>query len=148
MYAIAKQIQWKWPEMYGEDKFVVMFGGLHIEMAALRTLGDWLQGSGWVEALVQADITTTGTADSFLGAAHVDRTRHDRQVTAAALYILQYRAYHNRDIDTEDGPLGFDEWCSKREESCPQLRYWATVMSLELCLLVFVPAAILLQHVS
>ncbi len=39
LYAIAKQIQWKWPEMYGGDKFVVMFGGLHIEMAALKTLG-------------------------------------------------------------------------------------------------------------
>ena len=26
LYAIAKQIQWKWPEMYGEDKFVVMSG--------------------------------------------------------------------------------------------------------------------------
>jgi len=37
--------------MYREDKFVVMIGGLHIEMAALRTLGDWRQGSDWVEAL-------------------------------------------------------------------------------------------------
>ena len=46
--------------MYGKDKLVVMFGGLHIEMAALRTLGNWLQGSGWVEALVQAKITTAG----------------------------------------------------------------------------------------
>jgi len=43
-----------------------MFGGLHIEMAALKRLGDWLQGSGWVQALVQAEIVTAGTADSFL----------------------------------------------------------------------------------
>ena len=35
LYAIVKQIQWKWSEMYGEDKFVVVFGGLHIEIAAL-----------------------------------------------------------------------------------------------------------------
>jgi len=31
---------------------------LNIEMAALKMLGDWLKGSGWVQALVQADITT------------------------------------------------------------------------------------------
>ena len=37
LFALAKQIQWKWPEKYGEDKMVVMFGGLHIEMAALKT---------------------------------------------------------------------------------------------------------------
>ena len=75
LYALANQIQWKWPNDYGEDKFVVMFGGLHIEMAALKTVGDWLKGSGWVEALVQADIATTGTADSFLSVAHVAHTR-------------------------------------------------------------------------
>ena len=27
LYVFAKQLQWKWPEMYGEDTFVVMFGG-------------------------------------------------------------------------------------------------------------------------
>ena len=41
LYALAKQVQWNWPDKYGEDKHVVMFGGLHIEMAALKTLGDW-----------------------------------------------------------------------------------------------------------
>ena len=46
LFALVKQIQWKWPEKYGEDKMVVMFGGLHIEMAALKTLGNWLRGSG------------------------------------------------------------------------------------------------------
>ena len=64
LYALAKQIQFKWPEKY-EDKLVVMFGGLHIEMAALKMLGNWLQGSGWVEALVQAGISSQGKADSF-----------------------------------------------------------------------------------
>ena len=60
LFALAKQNQWKWPENYGENKLVVMFGGLHIEMAALMMVGDWLQGSGWVHALVQDQITTPG----------------------------------------------------------------------------------------
>jgi len=34
IYAVAKQVQWHWPEQYGDDKFIIMFGGLHIEMAA------------------------------------------------------------------------------------------------------------------
>ena len=34
IYAVAKQVQWHWPEIYGEDKFIIMFGGLHIEMAS------------------------------------------------------------------------------------------------------------------
>ena len=64
--------------------------------------------SGWVEAVVQAEITTAGTDDSFLCAEHVARTRRTH-VTAAALYILQYRTYNKRDTDTEDDPLMFDE---------------------------------------
>ena len=54
LYALAKQIQWRWPETHGEDQFVILFGGLHIEMAALKTLGDLLDSSGWTGALVQS----------------------------------------------------------------------------------------------
>ena len=39
LYAIPKQIQWNWSDIYGEKKFVIMIGALHIEMAALKTLG-------------------------------------------------------------------------------------------------------------
>ena len=47
LYSLAKQIQWTWPESYGEKQFVIMFGGLHIEMAILKVLGDLLDESGW-----------------------------------------------------------------------------------------------------
>ena len=46
IFAVLKQVQWQWPEQYGEDKFVIMFGGLHIEMAALKSIGTLLQSSG------------------------------------------------------------------------------------------------------
>ena len=93
LYALVKQIQWKWPNKYGENLFVVMFGGLHIEMAALKTIGDWQQGSGWTQARVQANITTVEKADSLCRETHVMRTRKAHQITAVALYILQHRAY-------------------------------------------------------
>ena len=35
-----------WPETYEESRYVVMLSGLHTGMAALRTIGDWLEGSG------------------------------------------------------------------------------------------------------
>ena len=46
LFALAKAIQWKWPDEYREDKFVVMCGGLHLEMAMWSTVGDLLDGSG------------------------------------------------------------------------------------------------------
>ncbi len=51
------QIQWRWPGCYGEDHFIVMFRGLHIEMNALKMLGDLFDSSEWTGALTQANIT-------------------------------------------------------------------------------------------
>ncbi|KAH3740892.1 hypothetical protein DPMN_047609 [Dreissena polymorpha] len=59
-----------------ENMYVVMFGALHIEIAALKTIGDWLENSGWTHALEQASIATSGTAESFLKATYVSRVRH------------------------------------------------------------------------
>ena len=141
LFAVAKQIQWKWPEKYGEDKMVVMFGGLHIEMAALKTLDDWLRGSGWVQALVQVEIATSGTAESFLRAAHVTRTRRARQITATTLHILQRRAYTRHCMtafdDAEDLPE-FEDWCHPRAKDIPHFQYWATVLELDMLILVYV----------
>ena len=85
IYTLAKQIQWHWPEKYGEDKFVIMFGGLHIEMAALKSIGTLLQKSGWTEAIVGAGIASWGTAESFLSASSVTRTRQMHQATVSTL---------------------------------------------------------------
>ena len=63
LYALAKFTQWNWPDTHGEDKFIAMFGGLHIEMAMWKTYGDYLEGSGWTNALTQAGIATSGTTD-------------------------------------------------------------------------------------
>ena len=38
LYSIAKQIQWTWPDTFGEDKCVVVMGGLHIEMNVMKLL--------------------------------------------------------------------------------------------------------------
>ena len=75
------------------DKYVVMMGPLHIEMAGLKMLGDLLVGSGSCEALAQANVAGEGSADSFLRASHVGKTRRAHQVTAAALHVLQRRAF-------------------------------------------------------
>ncbi len=93
LYAIAKAIQSNWQETYGEDHFVIMLGGLHIGMVGLRVIGDWLEDSGWVEALVQAKVASAGTASSFVNVSHITRTRRAYQVTASSLHILLKKAY-------------------------------------------------------
>lgn len=43
LLAITEQIQCKWPLLYGD---ALMFGGLHLEMKALKMLGCLLKDSG------------------------------------------------------------------------------------------------------
>ena len=57
-----------------------MLGGLHTEMAMLNTLGDLLGCYGRTTALDEAEVVSSGKADSFLKAAH--------QVTLLSLHNL------------------------------------------------------------
>ena len=89
LYAMTKQIQWQWLNQYDEDKYVIMYGRLPLEMAALKSIGTLLQSSGWTGALVEADLATPETAEPYLHASSVTRTRHMHQVTACSLYKFE-----------------------------------------------------------
>ena len=68
-------------------------GGLHVEMAAFQTIGNRLDSSGWTGALVQANVATPGTGDSFLRVTHMMLNRRAHQITASSLYHLLQKAY-------------------------------------------------------
>jgi len=44
LFEKMKQLQWSMNTMNGEDKFVMLLGGLHTEMIAFKVLGHWLLG--------------------------------------------------------------------------------------------------------
>lgn len=92
LFAVAKEIQWLWPSDYGENKFVIVFRGL-LEIPFLKVIGDWLEGSAWTVALADANVATPVTAETFLEATSVTRTRRAHQVTACSLYLLLKSAY-------------------------------------------------------
>lgn len=137
LFAIAKQIQWNNSNTHGEDHYVVMFGGLHIEMAVMKCIGEWLNGSGWVTALVNAGIASVGTAESFLKVSHVARTRHAHEVIAAAMYVLQQTAFeeYKESVQESEQPLDFTAWCNKMKSNQPQFCFWSQVLNLELLVL-------------
>ena len=58
VYTLGKQVQWMFPEMY--QNLIWMMGPLHIEMAYMSAIDDWLEGSGRIEVFERAKITTSG----------------------------------------------------------------------------------------
>ncbi|KAL8560494.1 hypothetical protein ACOMHN_042314 [Nucella lapillus] len=140
LFALAKQIQWKHPELYGENKMIIILGGLHVEMAFLKAIGSLLRESGWTDVLVQAGGASTGVADSLLSVSHITRTRHAHQVTVCALFRLMNMAYEQYCMSCNivgETALSLDEWRVFMSESSPTFHFWILIMELEVLLLVF-----------
>ena len=88
VYALGKRIQWMYPEEHGEAKIIMSMGCLHIEMTYLSAIGDWLAGSGWDALIVEAGISTTGRAESFLSGSVVKRSRYAHSILCSITFAL------------------------------------------------------------
>uniref|UniRef100_UPI00358F24FE uncharacterized protein n=1 Tax=Myxine glutinosa TaxID=7769 RepID=UPI00358F24FE len=134
LFDIAKKMQWTFPELFGEDTFLVMLGGLHIEMALWATMGDFLRGSGWPEAFAEAGIAlTVAAATSYLRANDPMRTRYAHQITVVVLDSLLKRAY-------EDGgsEMTFDDWVSVACKEKPTVQFWLLIHKYEQLIFMFI----------
>ena len=93
---------------------------------------------------MQANIASSGTADSFINVGHVTRTRHAHQVTAASLHSLLHRAYDEYKSEVtaatseEDNVMPFEQWCEVRAQQSVQFDYWQKTLTLEIVMLLFV----------
>ena len=106
-------------------------------MALLRALGDLLDGSGWTSALVQAEIATAETSNSFLKAVRVKKNCSCspdyslRSVQSSAGIICWVQT-----CQPECNAPSFDEsrtpWCEQRAAQSAQFHFWQLVLSTEL----------------
>ena len=83
-------------------------GGVHIEMAVLKVLGDWLQGSGWT--YVVSSVFTKDRADGIL--------------LVLCIFLCAQHIMIIKKINSEDECLTFENWTSMMEEEPPQFSYW------------------------
>ena len=95
---------------------------------------------GWISALVQANIASVGTADSFTDVSHVTKTRHAHQVTAARIHILLEHEYaeYKLELDTDAEMLSLEQWREMRSQHSAHFYYWWTILSLVIMMLLYV----------
>ena len=106
-----------------------MFGGLHIEMIALKSIGTLLKDSGSTSALVEAGVASPGTADSFLSVSNVTRTRQAYQITVNCLHQLMKDAYTAYKEETHvNTQLSFE--MSQTEQTSLKFMYWFLVYTM------------------
>ena len=111
VYALGKQVQFMYPLEF--DKVILMMGSLHIEMAFISAIGDWLGWSGWVDIFKRSKINIAGLIESFLNATNVKQSCYAHQVSLASLVYLFNIAFQDQtEFDS------YDIWQNEVKKVC------------------------------
>ena len=137
LYALSKKIRWEIGGELAADIFFVMLAPFHTEDKSLKLTGELLSGSGWLNVLVKAGVTTSGKAEAAKRGSHVTRTRYVHQIMATALYQLLMEAYETFKKDTSK-EVSLEEFKQLKTSKEPQFCFWLQVLELELDVLQYV----------
>ena len=104
-------------------------------IAEMRSIGTLLQDRGWTSAICEANVAASGTAESFLTASSITRTRQAHQITACSLHNLMKKAYQDYCTDVPGSPpMVLENWCVQRRRASPQFQFWNMVLTMELAI--------------
>ena len=136
LFVLAKLVQWQFPATHGEGPYVAMLGGLHTDGSLERT---WrFTGRLWVDFSSIRSLSSAGTAQSMLKAAHLARTRDAHQVTLLTLHILQREAflscYGSEQEETAEA------WRFQLIAKSPTFMFWDLILRYKTFILIFVEA--------
>ena len=128
LYAIGKQIQWRYPEEYGVRKILLIMGGLHIEKQLEQILGSYFNGSD----LLVLSTVMSNCDKAFLAGSHISKTRYIYQVIVAALHGLQMEAF------TASKANDVQIWISEKNSTNAYFKYCSLGIELILKFLVYI----------
>ena len=132
VYTLGKQIPWKYPN---EGNIFWMLGGLHIEMTFMSAIGNWLNGSGWVEVFEHGSRFTLARVESFLYGNKVKRSTYAHKVFLVIFLQLLQEAYLE---ECPEKLISCDEWLLQKCETSINAFHWVKVISLQTTFFMFV----------
>ena len=133
VYALAKEIQWRYPNDFSDNQYFAIFGGLHIEQSLLGIHGELIAGSGLAKILEVNDLSTIGVSAASLDVSEIKRSRYCMQVSLGAIYHKLKEAHKN-----SKSLLPVFDWLNKRAVNSEMCFYWKIIFQLEMEILIFV----------
>ena len=103
----------------------------------MSAIGNWLEGSGWVEIFERGSDFTLARVHSFLYGNKVKSCCYGHQVSLAAFQKLAGDAFR---LETEGSQviISFTDWTDKKKSTSVTTHYWFQLLSLEIILFMFV----------
>ena len=85
VYTLSKEIQFRFSDQFGQGKYFVLFGALHIEKSLLVIYADIIKGSGIKQILDANELSVVGT-DAIVNVNDIKKARYCLQVSACAIF--------------------------------------------------------------
>ena len=127
VYVLGKQVQFIYPLEF--DKVIWMMSPLHIEMAFISAIGDWLERSDWVEIFKRSKINTVGRIENFFSGINMKQSCYVHQVSLTSLVYLSNIAFKDQ---TEFG--SYVIWRNEIKKRPVIACYWLAVNDMEMIL--------------
>ena len=102
----AYPLIWSQPEKYSTH--IILIGTFHLSCAFMKMLAKKMEGSGFSDILLEADLIGSGSIKGVLSGKHYDRALHCHKVIAEALerlLLLQYFSTHDDELPDESRKL-------------------------------------------
>ena len=133
VFALTKEVQWRYPEKFSDVQYFSILGGLHIEQSLLVVHGEVVSGSGLAEILENNDLSLIGTSTAILDVNNIKRSRYCLQVSLCAIYKKLKEAHIG-----SNSPLPIFEWLEQRIQVSEMCYYWKIIIDLQVLILIFV----------
>ena len=85
VFALTKEIQWRYPEKFASGSYFCLFGGLHFEQCMLTIHDELVKSRGLEKILSNIDMSIVGTG-ALLHANYIKQGRYCLQVSLCALF--------------------------------------------------------------
>ena len=87
VYKLSKELQWRFPDRFGHDKYFCLFVSLHLAKSILLLCGSLIKGSGLDKIMTSCGLLIVGTTSKVL-VNHIKRARYYIQVSACVMFSL------------------------------------------------------------
>ena len=132
VFALTKQIRWKFPSLFNIQKYFSFFGDLHVEKSLLVIHGEFIKGIGLAEILGTCNLSVIGAQNTLVNANDIKGARYAMQVSMCAVFAKLKEGYKGSDSTK---PIW--EWLNEKSENINCL-YWKKVLELEIHILIFI----------
>ena len=134
VYALTKQIQWRFSEPFSNSKYFSLFGRLHIEKALLIAHGKFITGSGLDKLLRESNWSITGMENTFVNVTDIKRCRYSLQISACVICQQLVKAFNTKCNIT------VWEWLAQKAETSTMTLYCKNISEMQIHILIFIRA--------